>query len=137
MFSRRRAPGLASEFGTLELRVLEVLWRLGGDGTVRDVHAEFPSAAYTTVMTTMDRLHRKGVLDREKAGRAFVYRQRFSRASLETAAASRALGAMLHGGSARPVLSFLVDTVSQEDEALLDELERLIHAKRREREPQR
>jgi predicted transcriptional regulator len=134
MFSRRQAPGLAAEFGTLELRVLEALWRIGGDATVRDVHAEFPSAAYTTVMTTMDRLHRKGVLDRVKAGRAFAYRPRFTRAALETAAAQRALGSLLQGQSARPVLSYLVEAVSREDAQLLDELERLIHEKRRERD---
>jgi predicted transcriptional regulator len=137
MFSRRRAPGLAAEFGTLELRVLEALWRLPPNATVRDVQAEFPSAAYTTVMTTMDRLHRKGVLDRDKAGRAFVYRPRFTREALETAAAARALGSLLQGHSAGPVLSFLVDAVSQEDAALLDELDRLIQAKRRQRDGER
>ena len=136
MFSRRRAPGLAAEFGSLELRVLEVLWQIGADASVRDVHAKFPNAAYTTVMTTMDRLHRKGVLDREKFGRAFVYRPRFTREALETAAAERALGALLHGQSAGPVLSYLVEAVSREDARLLDELERLIQEKRREREGQ-
>src|SRR5919205_4310494 len=95
MFFRRRPSGLAAEFGTLELRVLEALWRRGSDATVRDVHADFPGAAYTTVMTTMDRLHRKGILEREKAGRAFVYRPRFTREALETAAAARALGALM------------------------------------------
>jgi len=137
MFSRRPQSGLASEFGTLELRVLEVLWRLGSDATVREVNADFPGAAYTTVMTTMDRLHRKGILDRKKAGRAFVYRPRFSREALETAAAARALGTLLQGDSARPVLSFLVEAVSREDAQLLDELERLIREKRREREGER
>jgi predicted transcriptional regulator len=134
MFSRRRSPGLAAEFGTLELRVLEALWQIGTEATVRDVHARFPSAAYTTVMTTMDRLHRKGVLDRAKFGRAFLYRPRFTRESLERAAAARALDGLLQGQSAGPVLSYLVDAVSREDARLLDELERLIRAKRRERE---
>jgi predicted transcriptional regulator len=134
MFSRRRKPGLAAEFGSLELRVLEALWRRQSDASVRDVHAEFPGAAYTTVMTTMDRLHRKGVLDRTKSGRAYLYRPRFSRAALEGAAAERAFGAWLQSDNARPVLSSLVDAVSREDAALLDELELLIRAKRREQE---
>jgi predicted transcriptional regulator len=134
MFFRNDKSGLASVFGALELRVLEALWHRDSDASVRDVHAEFPSAAYTTVMTTMDRLHRKGVLDRVKSGRAFVYRVRFSREALETAAAARALGSMLRGDSARPILSYLVEAVSREDERLLDELEQLIRARRRARQ---
>ena len=90
---------------------------------VRDVHAEFSGAAYTTLMTTMERLHRKGMLARERAGRAFVYEARFSREALETAAAARALGPLLKGDSARPILSYLVEAVSREDQRLLDELD--------------
>ena len=70
----RRPHGLASLFGALELRVLEALWRRGADASVRDLMPEFPQAAYTTLMTTLDRLHRKGVLERRKDGRAFHYR---------------------------------------------------------------
>src|SRR5437762_13505415 len=105
MLFRRGKAGLESVFGSLELRVLDVLWRHASAATVRDVHKEFPNAAYTTVMTTMDRLHRKGILDRQKAGRAFVYRPRFSRQDIETATAARALGSLLQGPGARPVLS--------------------------------
>ena len=66
MHFRRKSPGLASVFGALELRVLEALWRRG-HGTVRDLCDDFPAAAYTTIMTTMERLHKKGVLHREKS----------------------------------------------------------------------
>lgn len=124
-------------FGTLELRVLEALWRRPGGACVRDLQGEFPTAAYTTLMTTMERLHRKGVLDREKAGRAFVYRPRYSREEMETGAAARAVGSLLGNGNAQPILSCLVDTVSEHDARLLDELERLVQAKRRERERNR
>jgi len=75
----RRPHGLASVFGALELRVLEALWRRGEDASVRDLMPEFPQAAYTTLMTTLDRLHRKGVLERRKDGRAFLYRPVSSR----------------------------------------------------------
>ena len=70
---RRSTPsGLESIFGTLELRVMDVLWRRKSGLTVRDLQPDFPGAAYTTLMTTMDRLHRKGVLARRKGkiGRA-------------------------------------------------------------------
>ena len=120
-------------FGTLELRVLDALWAHGGEASVREVLDAFPNAAYTTVMTTMERLHRKGVLDRRKDGRAFLYRPVSSRAEMETSLVTRALRPLLKSGNA-PVLSCLVDEVSRHDERLLDELERLVREKRRKQE---
>ena len=131
MHLRRKSPGLASIFGALELRVLEALWRRG-EGTVREVCGDFPTAAYTTLMTTMERLHRKGVLERRKSGRAFVYSPENTRAELESGLISRAIQPLLSGDSARPVLSCFVEEVSRHDERLLDELERLVREKRRQ-----
>jgi predicted transcriptional regulator len=133
MFPRRKPSGLASVFGALELRVLEVLWRRG-DATVRDLRGDFPGAAYTTLMTTMERLHKKGVLHREKSGRAFVYRPASSRVEMESGFVTRAIQPLLASDSAQPVLSSFVDEVSRHDERLLDELERLVRAKRQEQE---
>jgi predicted transcriptional regulator len=137
MFRRAQLSGLASIFGVLELRVMEALWRRPGGASVRELQGDFPSAAYTTLMTTMERLHRKGVLDREKFGRAFVYRPRCSREEMETGAAARAVGSLLGHSNAQPILSWLVDAVSEQDARLLDELERLVQAKRRERDRDR
>ena len=131
MHLRRKSPGLASVFGALELRVLEALWRRG-TGTVRDLRDDFPAAAYTTLMTTMERLHKKGVLDREKSGRAFIYQPVSTRAELESGLITRAIQPLLSSDSARPVLSCFVDEVSRHDERLLDELERLVQEKRRQ-----
>ena len=131
MHLRRKSPGLASAFGALELRVLEALWRRG-TGTVRDLCDDFPAAAYTTLMTTMERLHKKGVLDREKSGRAFIYQPVSTRAELESGLITRAIQPLLSSDSARPVLSCFVDEVSRHDERLLDELERLVQEKRRQ-----
>jgi len=128
----RRKPGLASVFGTLELRVLEAMWARGGEVSVRDVLDAFPAAAYTTLMTTMERLHRKGVLERRKDGRAFLYRPVASREAMESGLVARAIEPLLRGGSAQPILSCLVDEVSRHDERLLDELERLVREKRRQ-----
>ena len=133
MFPRRKPSGLASLFGALELRVLEALWRRGA-ATVRDLRADFPAAAYTTLMTTMERLHKKGVLARQKSGRAFVYRPLSSRQDLESGLVTRAIQPLLAGESAHPVLSCFVDEVSRHDERLLDELERLVREKRRQQE---
>ncbi|HYT68308.1 MAG TPA: BlaI/MecI/CopY family transcriptional regulator [Vicinamibacterales bacterium] len=133
MHLRRKSPGLASIFGALELRVLEALWRRG-DATVRDLCEDFPAAAYTTLMTTMERLHRKGVLERRKSGRAFVYRATSTRSELESGLITRAIQPLLSGDSAHPVLSCFVEEVSRQDEKLLDELERLVREKRRQQE---
>ena len=101
--------------------------------TVRDLHASFPGIAYTTVMTTLDRLHAKGMLDRSKEGRAYLYRPRVSREALARVRMHDALAALLDGSrhARQPALSMLVDTVSAVDQNALDELERLIHEKRR------
>jgi predicted transcriptional regulator len=133
MFLRPKPAGLASLFGALELRVLDVLWERGHEVAVRDVLPDFPNAAYTTVMTTMERLHRKGVLERRKAGRAFLYRPAQSRQELESRVIVRTLEPLLNG-NAEPVLSCLVEEVSRHDEKLLDELERLVREKRKQQE---
>jgi len=130
-FSRGPRGELNAFFGKLEVRVLEALWRRGEAASVRDIQPEFPTTAYTTLMTTLDRLHRKGVLERMKAGRAFLYRPRYTRDELRLGLAENALGVILGSGvSTRPLLSFLLDAVSRQDEALLDELERLVREKR-------
>lgn len=134
MLLRRKPSGLASLFGTLEVRVLEALWALGREASVRDVLEAFPDAAYTTVMTTMERLCRKGVLDRRKDGRAFLYRAVHTREELESRLLARAIEPLLDGGNAQPILSCFVDEISRRDERLLDELERLVREKRRQQE---
>jgi predicted transcriptional regulator len=61
---------------------MEILWQRGS-GTVRDVHAALKPArglAYTTVMTVMDKLHRKGALGQKRQGRAFIYTVQISKA---------------------------------------------------------
>jgi predicted transcriptional regulator len=134
MTFRPKPSGLAALFGSLELRVLDALWRRGGEAAVRDIQSEFPGSAYTTLMTTLDRLHRKGVLERRKIGRAFAYRPVSSRQELESGLVTRALQPLLQGESAQPILSFFVEEVSRQDDRLLDELERLVREKRRKQE---
>ncbi|HWK31526.1 MAG TPA: BlaI/MecI/CopY family transcriptional regulator, partial [Terriglobales bacterium] len=60
--------------GPLEQELLRVLWRRG-DATVRELTDDRAvDGAYTTLMTTLDRLYKKGILAREAEGRAFRYR---------------------------------------------------------------
>jgi len=85
------------------------------------------------VMTTMDRLFKKGLLIRRKIGRAFVYSAAVSRNELEGAVASELVQSLLRRDrEPLPILSSLVDAVSERDRALLDELERLVRQKRRQ-----
>jgi len=134
MHFRPKPSGLASHFGALEMRVLDAVWRHGHEVAVRDIQPDFPGSAYTTLMTTMDRLHRKGVLERRKVGRAFAYRAVSSRQELESGLVTRALQSVLKTGSAEPILSFFVEEVSRQDDRLLDELERLVREKRKKQE---
>ncbi|HUU34493.1 MAG TPA: BlaI/MecI/CopY family transcriptional regulator [Vicinamibacterales bacterium] len=126
-------------FGALELRVLEALWARRTAATVRDLEPEFAGVAYTTVMTTLDRLYRKGVLAREKEGRRFLYQPRLTRELLLSSVAGDALEAILGSRAAeyRPMVSFLLDAVRREDRDVLDSLDALIRERRRAEEESR
>jgi predicted transcriptional regulator len=102
---------------------------------VRDLIPAFPDIAYTTLMTTMDRLHRKGVLARTREGRAFFYQPRLSRPEFESARATDALRTALEGGGAAlaPLLSSFVDAVGERDREMLDELALLVQSRLAER----
>ena len=125
---------LEATFGPLEIRVLEALWSRPTPACVRDLQPQFPGVAYTTLMTTLDRLFRKGTLTRQKSGRAFFYRPKASQQELISELAGSAFATMLPGDAAsvRPILSMFVDTVGDRDHALLDELEKLVRARREE-----
>jgi predicted transcriptional regulator len=122
-----------SGLGALERDVLAIAWR-ETEVNVRTVCEQLGSpVAYTTVMTTMDRLFKKGLLARRKVGRAFVYRAAATRDEIEGAVATELVHSLLQRGGDEPlpILSSLVDAVSDRDRALLDDLERLIREKRR------
>ena len=68
------------DLAPLELDCMNTLWPMG-EGTVREIRdrlAERRPRAYTTIMTIMDRLARKGVVERRKVGRAYTYRANVS-----------------------------------------------------------
>jgi predicted transcriptional regulator len=132
---RGRDP-LRAAFGHLERAVMEIIWR-GEPVNVRDVQQQLPRpAAYTTVMTTLDRLYKKGFVARVRDGRAFLYSAAHTREQVEAEVAAGLLTGFLEEGErARPVLSNLVDVVAEQDSALLDELEELVRRKQRARNP--
>lgn len=127
-----RLAGRLQALGPLEVQILDVLWDRAEPATVRDIEDAFPDLAYTTIMTTLDRLHRKGVLQRERSGRAFAYQVRCSRDELLAQLASDHIVDLLPSkGSSRPILSMFVEAVGRRDAALLDELETLVRAERK------
>jgi len=120
--------------GKLEQQVLEEVWKRR-ELSVRDVYLAFgESVAYTTVMTTLDRLFKKKLLTRRKVSRAFVYLPAVSRAEFEQGIREDVIDGLLGQGAdaVQPVLACIVDTVSETDRQLLDELDRLIKEKRKE-----
>lgn len=131
-----KTTGTSMALGHLERNAMDIVWTRG-KSSVHDVMGllERP-LAYTTVMTTLDRLYKKGLLQREKLERAFLYSPRYSRTEWEARRAGDFVAGFLAGPppSGELLISCLVEAVGQHDEALLDDLERKIKAKRKELE---
>lgn len=122
-----------TDLGPLEQAVVELLWT-HGECSVQDVARRLDrQLAYTTVMTTLDRLFKKGVLERQLIERAFHYKPKFSREDMDRRQASAFVDGFLKTRASGELLfSCLVEAVGQYDAALLDELEEKIRRKRKE-----
>lgn len=119
--------------GELEREVMEEIWR-SGETSVRHIHTAFDNrAAYTTLMTTLERLYKKGLLKRRKDGRAFLYAPRLSREDFTRSVARDVIDGLLGqtDGETKPVLACIVEAVGEYDSKMLDELEKLLKEKRR------
>jgi BlaI family transcriptional regulator, penicillinase repressor len=96
------------DLAPLELDCMNTLWPIG-EGTVREIRdllAPRRPRAYTTIMTIMDRLTRKGIVERRKVGRAYIYRPNLSAED----ARSQALGQVVEnyfGGSKEALIAQL------------------------------
>jgi predicted transcriptional regulator len=127
-----RSQSLA--LGSLEFELMEILWSKG-ESSVREVVPKLGRPlAYTTVMTTLDRLFKKGLLVRHKSDRAFVYSPSFSRQQWEQKRAGSLIAGFLCGPHPSPelLLSCLLDAVGEHDAKLLDTLEKKIRNRRKE-----
>jgi predicted transcriptional regulator len=113
-------------FGDLEAVIMDRVWDREGPVTVRELLDELlkeRDIAYTTVMSTMDNLHRKGWLARVKDGKAYRYT---ATASREEYSARLMQEALAEGGDAKLVLShFVAQMDGQESEVLRAVLRRL------------
>ncbi|MGH7319544.1 MAG: BlaI/MecI/CopY family transcriptional regulator [Candidatus Rokuibacteriota bacterium] len=126
--------GLRTVLGALESDVMEVVWARG-EVSVRDVQRRLEAKrpiAYTTVMTTLARLARKGLLSRRKVEGAYWYAPAVSREQLASAVAESVIDGLLEGFGPAAV-SRLLDRVEREDPQRIDALARLIEKRRRRR----
>jgi predicted transcriptional regulator len=108
-------------FGELEAVIMEGLWERGRPALVREVLDDLRGdrdLAYTTVMTVMDNLHRKGWLRRERDGRAWRYEPTGSRSAYTAALMNDALGTST---DRRTALAHFAMQISPHDAALLRE----------------
>ncbi len=120
------------QLGSLESQLMERIWARG-EISVRDLHAELaPRLAYTTIMTTLDRLYKKGLLNRRKLGKAFYYAARHNEQEYKERITQHLFGMVLNDGRhSDVVLSGFVDAVSETDQQMLEQLDQLVKAKKR------
>ena len=128
----RNYKGAVCVLGELQTVVMDILW-IESPLNVLEVERELlkkRDIAHTTVLTTLDRMHKKGLLLREKKGKAFFYLPRYSKKEFEHEVAEEVLSGLLTQ-FAEPALSAFVELVG-EDGDKLDQLEELIRLKREE-----
>ena len=117
-------------YGDLERAVLDVLWEAEPDAwlTVREVHAALTptrDVAYTTVMTVMDRLSRKGQVVQRRDGRAYLYRPRASRSEMVAELLSDTLDDFSTHDRQSALVAFVEDASAADVAALREALARL------------
>jgi predicted transcriptional regulator len=100
---------------------------------VRDLHQELDGRlAYTTLMTTLDRLYKKGLLQRKKQGKAYFYSPVLSEREYQESLTEHFFGIVLNDRrNSGAVLSRFVEAVTDADQAMLDQLDEIVKAKRR------
>jgi predicted transcriptional regulator len=128
--------GLHKMLGKLEAQIMEVMWSGAQPLCVEDVRAGLADtgkvAAYTTVMTTLSRLHAKGLLTREQRGKAYYYTPNVSRRELTTGVTKQVIDGLL-GTFAEPAMAYFVEALSDEYPEKLETLEKLIRSRKQDK----
>ena len=123
--------------GPLEQKLLSALWQRPDGVTIRELRDRAGiGRAYITIVTTLNRLRKKGLVDRIAIEGSkvvtFRYVPRFTRAEVERDVASKAIRQVLGLDLAGPLLlSRMVEEIGEHDAELLEELGRLVDEKRR------
>jgi predicted transcriptional regulator len=132
---RPEKHGVRATLFDLEADIMEAVWSSDWSwfsvSQVRDQLLQRRDIAYTTVMTTVTRLHKKGLLRRRRDGRRYLYRTKYSRDALAQAMATEVLDSLEAGGQ-DAAMALLVDRVSRADADELARLEDMIQARRKE-----
>ena len=127
---RPTGQGVGQVLGDLESTVIRAVWD-SPDSSARQVLESFSgrrNLAYTTIVTVLDRLYKKGLLKRRKEGKAFLYSPRLTREEFNQAVTRDVLAGLLKERS-RPTLATFVELVAT-DESLLERLEELVRQKK-------
>jgi predicted transcriptional regulator len=125
-----RGGAVARGFGDLEAVLMDRIWDRDGTTTVREVFEDMlrdREIAYTTVMSTMDNLHHKGWLSRERDGKAYRYWPTMTREQHGAALMRQALDA---GGQSDRVLAHFLDQISDDESEALRKVLRRLGSKR-------
>jgi predicted transcriptional regulator len=123
----------STQLGPLEQKLLDEVWSRGSV-TVRELVADGKlRQAYTTIMTTLDRLFKKGLLLRDAEGKAFRYSPRCTREEFPRLVAVAGIRQWIESAQASSLsLTYFVEAISAHDARLLDQLRALVEGKRRE-----
>lgn len=132
---RHGQSGIRARLHDREADIMDVVWSRGLErfavGDVLRVLERRRDIAYTTVMTMLGRLHEKGLLDRHKDGKRYVYSPRLTREEFLQETAREVLDG-LGEASSQHALALLAEKVSEASPDELDELEQMIRRRRKE-----
>lgn len=132
---RPHKQGLKKILGDLEADVINVIWDKNTEVTVREVYETMRldrEIAYTTVMSTMTHLAKKGILNQSKKEKAYVYTATLSKEEFRQKAASELVAGILDD-LAGPVLTHLIGSLGEkENEKVTQQIEQLIHEMKRD-----
>ncbi|HZD58930.1 MAG TPA: BlaI/MecI/CopY family transcriptional regulator [Anaerolineae bacterium] len=129
---RPTESGIRKALGDLEADIMELMWQKD-IASVREIHEALEidrDIAYTTVMTVMSRLADKGILQKERDGKHYLYAPAVTREEFSRTVFSSVVGG-IKADLGKQALSFFVENL-MEDEDTLSELERLIQEKRKQ-----
>ncbi|MEN6643611.1 MAG: BlaI/MecI/CopY family transcriptional regulator [Armatimonadia bacterium] len=126
---RPGSEGLQKMLGKLEAEVMEATWKAEAPVSVDDVREALTrggkNPAYTTIMTTLSRLHAKGLLSREMRGKAYYYSPRVSRRELTSNVTKQVIDSLM-STFAEPAMAYFVEALGDEHPDKLDTLAQMI-----------
>lgn len=127
-------PGLEKVLGSLESKVMEVIWSKGAEVSVRDVYETLAlrrEIAYTTVMTIMGRLAEKKLLKKRKEGNAFLFTPAVEKDEFTTQMVDNVVDDLLADFSDAALASF-INRVGKKDRESIEKLEKMLKTAREE-----